>query len=88
MKETKTSNSKVENKSSQQKNKKDNFFKRIGKGIKDIFAELKKVAWPDFKTVVKNTGIVLGIVGIFLVLITVMDYGLGVLLELVTGIGA
>ena len=88
MKETKTSNSKVENKNSQQKNKKGNFFKRIGKGIKDTFAELKKVAWPDFKTVVKNTGIVLGIVGIFLILITVMDYGLGVLLELVTGIGA
>lgn len=71
----------------QSKEKKVGFFKKIGNKIKEVFLELKKVNWPDFKTVVKNTGIVLGIVGIFLVLITAIDFGLGALFDLVTGIG-
>ena len=87
MKEDKTSNSKVETKKASTKNKKDNIFKRIGRKFKEVFSELKKVSWPSFKTIAKNTGIVLGIVGIFLVVITLMDLGLGELFKLVTGIG-
>ena len=86
MKEDKTSNSKVETKKTQPKNKKDNIFKKIGRKFKEVFSELKKVSWPSFKTVVKNTSIVLGVVLIFLVVITLMDFGLGELFKLVTGI--
>jgi preprotein translocase subunit SecE len=87
MKEDKTSNSKVETKKAQSKDKKDNIFKKIGRKFKEVFSEIKKVTWPDFKTIVKSTGVVLGVVAIFLVVITLMDLGLGALLELVTKIG-
>jgi len=33
--------------------------KKVGKFIKDFRGELKKIMWPDTKTVLKNTGIVL-----------------------------
>lgn len=41
------------------------FFKWIGRGIGNVFSELKKVHWPTFKQVMKATGIVLGIVILF-----------------------
>ena len=70
----------------QSKSKKDNIFKKIGRKFKEVFSELKKVTWPDFKTVVKQTSVVLGVVVLFLVVITLMDFGLGELFKLVTGI--
>ena len=87
MKEDKTSNSKVETKKTQPKNKKDNIFKKIGRKFKEVFSELKKVSWPDVKTVIKNTGIVLGVVAIFLVVITLIDLGFGELFKLITKVG-
>ena len=43
--------------------KKENFFVRAGKRIsrwfREMKSELKKVVWPDRKTVMKNTGTVL-----------------------------
>ncbi len=77
---------KVETKKVQQKNKKPNFFVRIGKKIKEVFSEIKKVSWPPFNKVVKQTGVVIGVVAIFLVVITLMDLGLGFLLKLLTNI--
>lgn len=41
------------------------FFRWIGRGIASVFSELKKVHWPTFKQVMKATGIVLGIVILF-----------------------
>ena len=41
------------------------FFKWIGRTISEIASELKKVHWPTFKQIVKATGIVLGIVVLF-----------------------
>ena len=38
------------------------FFKGLGKRFKDTFAELKKVTWPTFPKVMKQTGVVLGVV--------------------------
>ena len=64
-------------------NKKPNLFKRMAAKIKDVFSELKKVSWPTFPKVVKQTGIVLGVVLIFLVIITAFDFGLLQLLKLV-----
>ncbi len=66
------------------KNKKPNIFKRLGMKIKDVFSELKKVNWPKFPKVVKNTGIVLGVVLMFLVVITAFDFGLLELLRLIS----
>lgn len=67
-----------------QKNKKPGFFKRIGLKLKDVFSELKKVSWPTFIKVVKQTGVVLVVVLIFLVVITGFDFGLLQLLRLVS----
>lgn len=69
---------------SNKKNKKPNFFKRIGAKFKDVFSELKKVNWPTFGKVVKQTGIVLAVVVIFLVVITAFDFGLTKLLGLIS----
>ena len=70
------------------KNKKPNafvrFFKNIGRKFKETFSELKKVTWPKFSKVVKQTGVVLGIILIFLILVTAFDYGFQALLKLVT----
>ncbi len=59
------------------------FFKRIGMKIKDVFSELKKVSWPTFAKVLKQTGIVLAVVLVFLVVITAFDWCLMQLLQLV-----
>ena len=64
-------------------NKKPGFFSRLGTKIKDVFSELKKVNWPTFAKVVKQTGVVLAVVVIFLVVITAFDFGLMELLKLV-----
>ena len=66
------------------KDGKPGFFKRIGSKIKDVFSELKKVIWPSFGKVVKQTGVVLVVVILFLVVITAFDYGLLNLLKLIS----
>ena len=76
-----TQNTKKDTK--KKKNGKPNFFKRIGMKIKDVFSELKKVNWPSFSKVVKQTGIVLVVVLVFLVVLTAFDYGLTKLLGLI-----
>ena len=63
--------------------KKPNIFVRMGRKIKEVFSELKKVTWPSFGKVVKSTGAVLAVVIAFLI-----NYGLNTLLGLLTGIGA
>ena len=67
--------------------KKPNIFVRMGRKIKEVFSELKKVTWPSFGKVVKSTGIVISVVVIFLVIFTAINFGLSTLLELVTTIG-
>ena len=52
------------------------FFERIGKWFKDAFAELKKVTWPTFPKTMKQTGVVLGVVLFFLILLFGFDLGL------------
>ena len=53
------------------KKKKDKVKKpnKIAKSLKDTGNELKKVSWPGFKQVVKQTGIVLAFVLVFAVVI-------------------
>ena len=66
------------------KDGKPGFFKRMGIKIKESFSELKKVSWPSFPKVVKQTGVVLLVVAIFLVIIGAFDFGLYELLKLVS----
>ncbi len=63
-------------------NKKDkpNFFVRASKGTKHFFkdfkGECKKIVWPDAKTVLKSTGIVLLVVTIVCIVVYGIDQGL------------
>ena len=63
-------------------NKKDkpNFFVRTGKGTKQFFkdfkGECKKIVWPDAKTVLKSTGVVLLVVTIVCIVVYGIDQGL------------
>ena len=57
----------------QTKAKKPNIFKRLGTFFVKSWSELKKVSWPSFKTVLKNTGIVLLVVLFFAVIIFGVD---------------
>lgn len=82
-KEVKEKNNKKNN------NKKNNkgsgfvrFFKRIGKGCKEVVSELKKVTWPTFAKTMAQTGIVLIVVVFFLVVVAAFDFGLTALFEL------
>ncbi|MDR1094663.1 MAG: preprotein translocase subunit SecE, partial [Clostridiales bacterium] len=54
----------------------------IGRRFKETFAELKKVSWPAFPKVMKQTSIVLGVVLFFLVIIFAFDLGLSQLYQL------
>jgi len=68
--------------------KKPNMFVRMGRKLKEVFSELKRVTWPTFPKVVKNTCVVLVVVLAFLVVVTGINYGLQALLNLITSIGA
>jgi len=69
------------------KDKKPNVFVRIGKWFQKTFtgmwSELKKVTWPKFPTVVKQTGVVLAVVLFFMVIVTAFNLGLSELLKLI-----
>lgn len=75
------------------KKNKPNFFVRSGKGIKRFFkdfkGECKKIVWPDAKTVLKSTGIVLLVVLIVGLIVFGIDQaltaGVGGLKELAIG---
>ena len=73
---------------SKNKNKKPNWFKRVGAKIKETFSELKRVTWPKLPTVLKTTGVVLVITLAFLIIVTAVDRGLAELLKLLTNTGA
>ncbi len=72
-------NAKEKNKNKDKKDNKEKkpfflvrFFRWIGRGIASIFSELKKVHWPTAKQVFKSTGIVLGIVVLFGIILLVV----------------
>jgi len=59
---------------SDEKNKK-NIFRPIVKYFKDVKSELKKVVWPTYKQIQKNTIVVLACVLIVGIFIWVLDFG-------------
>ena len=66
--------------------KRPNVFVRIGKKLKETFSELKRVTWPSFPKVVKATCVVLVVVLAFTLVVTVINFGLDKLLEVITNI--
>ena len=57
------------------------------KWFEELFSELKKVTWPTFPQVVKQTGIVLFVTLLFLLVLMGMDALLGYLYKLlITGL--
>ncbi len=60
-------------------------WKRIIRFFRDYKSETKKIVWPGFKDVMKNTLIVLIICILVGALIWLIDFGLGQLLNLVLG---
>ncbi len=62
------------------KSDKPGFFARAGKGTKRFFkdfkGECKKIVWPDAKTVLKSTCIVLIVVTIVTAVVFAIDFGL------------
>lgn len=62
------------------KDKKPNIFVRMGKAIakffKDERGECKKIVWPDRKTVLKSTAVVLVVVAILSLILWLVDTGL------------
>ncbi len=66
------------------KKKKDKVKKpsKIAKALKDTGSELKKVSWPKFKDVVKQTGVVLVVVLVF----TLVLFGFERLCSLLAGL--
>ena len=53
--------------------------------VKEVFSELKKVNWPTFKKACKQTGAVLVVVAIFMVVVLGIDVFLAWLMSLVVG---
>lgn len=76
-------NVEVPKKEKKKANKKPNIFVRFGRKMKDVFSELKKVSWPGFSKVVKQTGVVIVVVLAFLVVISAFDFALYELLKLI-----
>lgn len=64
---------------SEKSEKKPNIFVRMGKGIarffKGFWSEGKKVTWADGKTVLKNTGVVLGVIVFVGIFVWLFDFG-------------
>jgi len=59
--------------------------KRIALFFRDYKSEVKKIVWPHWKEVIKNTVIVLIMCLLIGAFIWVLDFGLGKLLELILG---
>lgn len=59
-------------------------FKAIGHFFKDLRGETKKIVWPDAKSVLKSTGVVLAVVAVFTVVIWLIDLGLSKSIDLLS----
>ena len=81
--ENKNNNKVVEVKAKDKaKKKKEKKPSKIAKALKDTGNELKKVSWPKFKEVAKQTGIVL----VFVIVCAVVLFGVDQLCAWLTGL--
>ena len=70
----------------QKQQKKEKKQSKVGRKIKESFAELKNVSWPTFPKVVKQTGVVLGVVVFFTLVLFGFDYVLKFLFKLLNDV--
>ena len=54
---------------------KGNIFKRFGKKVSDVIAELKRVTWPTGEKLAKTTAVVLLVIVFFAVYLTLIGSG-------------
>lgn len=59
---------------------------KAGKYFRGLFSETKKVVWPDRKTVVRNTLVVIAVCALLGAVICLVDMGLSALLNFVTSL--
>ena len=60
---------------SAKKDEKGGFFSKVGKFLREYRSELKKISWPTFSEVVKNTLITLVVVLIVGIIVWLVDWG-------------
>ena len=60
---------------------------RMAKYFRDTKGEFKKIVWPTFPTVLRNTGVVLALCVVLGVIICLVDVGLGALVDLMLSLG-
>ena len=70
-----------------EKSKKPGIFRRIGKYLRDTKGEFKKIIWPTFPSVVRNTLVTLAVCAVLGVLVCLVDFGLSALIDLVLSLG-
>ena len=63
-----------------------NFFKRIGRFFKNMWHELKKVTWPTGMELAKYSLVVFVFMVIMGVIIGLMDFGSGALIDLIVNL--
>ncbi len=59
----------------------------IAKYFRDTKGEFKKIVWPTFPAVVRNTGVTLAVCVVLGLVICLFDFGLGALIDLLLKIG-
>ena len=69
-----------------EKNKKPNFFKRLGKFFKDTAGEMKKVVWTPKAEVSKNSRLVIATVVVVALIIAVLDFGSSWIINSIAGL--
>ncbi len=67
--------------SKSEKSKKPGIFHRIGKYFRDTKGEFKKITWPTFPSVVRNTLVTLAVCAVLGILICAVDTALGALVS-------
>ena len=60
---------------------------RMAKYFRDTKGEFKKIVWPTFPTVLRNTGVVLALCVVLGVIICLVEFGLGALVDLMLSLG-
>ena len=60
---------------------------RMATYFRDTKGEFKKIVWPTFPTVLRNTGVVLALCVVLGVIICLVDFGLGALVDLMLSLG-
>jgi len=63
-----------------------NFFKRIGRFFKNMWHELKKVSWPSVKDVRNYSLVVFAFMIVMGIIIGLIDFGSGALINLITSL--